>query len=80
MEGKSVLIVDDSDRIREELRSEYSEQGFKVVGECENGLQAIEFLEEHPNIDLVSLDIIMPEMDGIECYRAIRALDQMLEF
>lgn len=74
MEGKSVLIVDDSERIREELRSEYSEQGFKVVGECVNGLHAIEFLEEHPNTDLVSLDIIMPEMDGIECYRAIRSL------
>ncbi len=74
MEGKSVLIVDDSERIREELRSEYSGLGLKVVGECVNGLQAIEFLEENPNTDFVSLDIIMPEMDGIECYRAIRAL------
>lgn len=74
MEGKSVLIVDDSDHIRGELRSAYSAQGFKVVGECINGLEAIEFLEENPNTDLVSLDVIMPEMDGIECYRKIREL------
>ena len=37
-------------------------------------IEAVEFLEENPNVDLVSLDVIMPEMDGIECYRKIRTM------
>ena len=74
MEGKSILIVDDSERVREELRTEYIRLGLKVVGECVDGVEAIEFLEENPNTEIVSLDIIMPEMDGIECYRKIRTL------
>ena len=70
MEGKSVLIVDDSDHVFVRNYAQHIPvKGLKVVGECENGLQAIEFLEENPNVDLVSLDVIMPEMDGIECYR-----------
>ena len=39
MDGKSVLIVDDSHNVREELRSAYSGLGFKIAGECVNGLK-----------------------------------------
>ena len=74
MDGKSVLIVDDSQGARAELSGEYSRLGFKIAGECSNGIEAIEFLEENPGVDLVSLDVIMPEMDGIECYRKIRSM------
>lgn len=69
-----VLIVDDSLRVREHLRKLYQELGHKVVGECSNGLEAIELVREL-SPDLVSLDIIMPEMDGIELYRILRHIE-----
>lgn len=70
-QGKSVLIVDDSAEVRASLRSTYTDAGCHVVGEAENGLEAISLIEEL-NPELVSLDIIMPEMDGAECYHKVR--------
>jgi len=69
-----VLIVDDSQRVREHLRKLYRELGHRVVGECSNGLEAIDLVREL-SPDFVSLDIIMPEMDGIEAYRILRHLE-----
>lgn len=72
--GLKVLIVDDSSRVRRQLRELYEGLGHQVVGECENGLEAIEKVRLL-SPDLVSLDIIMPEMDGIEAYRILRHLE-----
>lgn len=73
VDGLNVLIVDDSADIRFELRDKFEAIGQNVIGECSNGLEAIELVKQLQP-DLVSLDIIMPVMDGIECYRILRSL------
>ena len=70
--GKSVLVVDDLAMVRDQLCKVYESIGMKVVGTAANGVEALKFLQSN-TVDLVSLDIIMPEMDGIECYRKIRS-------
>lgn len=67
------LIVDDSPKVRSELRQLLGRLGWNIVGEAVNGVEALEMAEEFKP-DLVTLDIIMPEMDGIECYRELRRL------
>jgi CheY-like chemotaxis protein len=47
-----------------------------VVRFAENGKQAIEQLKKDANVDAVLMDVMMPEMDGYETTRAIRAMDQ----
>lgn len=69
--GKRVLVVDDVAAIRLATEDCYKQLGFEVVACVENGVEALKFLDTN-QVDLVSLDIIMPEMDGIECYRKIR--------
>ena len=70
LQGKKVLVVDDSKEQRAIAAALYTELGLSVVGEAEDGLEAIEKLEELKP-DIISLDIIMPNMDGIECYSKI---------
>ncbi|MBF0440488.1 MAG: response regulator [Oligoflexales bacterium] len=74
IEGKSVLIVDDSERVRDQLNQLYRSLGMNVAGLAAGGLEAIEVMQK-VNPDLVSLDIIMPEMDGIECYRKMKEME-----
>ena len=69
-QDKKVLIVDDSQLIREDLADLYTEIGLKVIGTAGDGVSAVEQVEKlRP--DIVSLDIIMPEMDGIECFQIL---------
>lgn len=69
-----VLIVDDALFMRNMLRNIFSESGFDVVGEAQNGVEAIEkYRELSP--DLVTMDIVMPEKNGIEALKEIRAVD-----
>ncbi len=67
---KTVLIVDDTKFMRKMLRKMLSEQ-YDVVGEAENGLECLEMVEEH-RPDLITLDVIMPEMDGLEALSEIK--------
>lgn len=70
--SKRILICDDAIFMRTVLNNILSENGYEVVGEAENGEEAVEkFKLLKP--DLVLLDITMPEMDGIE------ALDEILQ-
>jgi len=70
----TVLIVDDATFMRMMLKNMLTEAGHEVVGEAENGVEAIErFKELKP--DLVTMDITMPEMDGVQALKEIRALD-----
>jgi two-component system chemotaxis response regulator CheY len=65
-----VLIADDSEFMRNLLR-EILEEDHEIVGEVENGVEAVEtFKEEEP--DLVMMDIVMPIRDGIEATDEIK--------
>jgi DNA-binding NarL/FixJ family response regulator len=69
---KRTLIVDDYPGVRDGLRALLSlHQGFDIVGEAGDGLEAIELVGElHP--DLVLLDMSMPRMDGMTAIREIK--------
>ena len=65
-----VLIVDDSAIIRNSLQSIIQKQGYEVLGQAANGLDALRLFEELEP-DLVTMDITMPEMDGLSCVEAM---------
>ncbi len=69
--GKKILIVDDDVRNVFALTSVLEASGMEVVY-AENGHDGIEILRGNPEIDLVLMDIMMPELDGYETIRAIR--------
>jgi two-component system chemotaxis response regulator CheY len=70
----SILIVDDHLAIRRALRAAFEHQaGFTVCGEAENGLDAIAKAKMLAP-DLIVLDLRMPQMDGLQAARALKAL------
>lgn len=69
-----VLIVDDAAFMRMMIKDILEKNGFEVVGEASNGLKAVE-LYKSENPDIVTMDITMPDMDGIEAVKAIKAFD-----
>lgn len=65
-----ILIVDDSNVIRKAIHKYIGKYDLEIVGEASNGLIAVEiFKKEFP--DIVTLDITMPEMDGLEALNAM---------
>jgi CheY-like chemotaxis protein len=72
-EGKKVLIVDDDVRNVFALTSVFERRGMEVVF-AENGREGVEALKANPDISLVLMDIMMPEMDGYEATRAMREM------
>ena len=74
MSENNILLVDDAAFMRMMLKDILTKNGYNVVGEAENGAQAVEkYKELKPN--LVVMDITMPEMDGIQAAKAIKAAD-----
>ena len=72
--GARILVVDDAAFMRMMLKDILSKNGFEVVGEAENGQKAVEKWQElRP--DLTTMDITMPEMDGITAISEIRKFD-----
>jgi len=69
--AKTILIVDDSESIREVVNFTLQTAGFEVFS-AGNGKEAVELLDGR-TIDLVITDLHMPEMDGIELIKYIRA-------
>jgi DNA-binding NtrC family response regulator len=64
MKKNTILLVDDDEGVRSLCREELTDQGYQVI-EAENGKEGLEKVKEkHP--DLVILDMVMPEMDGME--------------
>ncbi len=70
--GEKILVVDDDVRNIFAITGMLENQKLRVVF-AENGKDAIDTLKQTPDIDLVLMDIMMPEMDGYETARAIRA-------
>jgi two-component system chemotaxis response regulator CheY len=69
-----ILIVDDAAFMRMMIREIVSKNGYDVCGEANDGVQAIEkFKDLRP--DLITMDITMPEMDGIQALKEIKKID-----
>jgi CheY-like chemotaxis protein len=71
-QDKKVLIVDDDVRNVYALTSALEGKGMEVLF-AENGREGVDTLSEHPEVDLVLMDVMMPELDGYEATRLIRA-------
>ena len=74
-----VLIVDDAMFMRNMIAEifngkNYNNEEYQVVAEAENGIEAVEKYKEH-SPDIVTMDIVMPEMTGIEALKEIMEMD-----
>lgn len=69
-----LLIVDDSSVMRRTIEKNLKEYDLEIIGQASNGLEAIEIIkDEMPEV--VTLDITMPEMDGIACLEEIMKIN-----
>lgn len=76
MQDIRVLVADDEIPARGELKYELATiPGVQIVGECKNGKEVLDFLNVHPNVDILFLDIEMPFMNGLECGKEIQRRD-----
>jgi two-component system chemotaxis response regulator CheY len=70
-----VLIVDDSMFVTKQISQILTSEGFDVIGTASDGQEGFEkYKEQYPNVDLVTMDITMPRMDGVT------ALEKIIEF
>ena len=72
--AKNILICDDAAFMRMMIKDILTKNGYNVAGEAENGAKAVEKYNELKP-DLVRMDITMPEMDGIQALKNIKAAD-----
>lgn len=71
---KKIMVVDDAAFMRGTLKMMLERNGFQVIGEAENGAIAVQkYAELKP--DIVTMDITMPEMTGIEALTKIKEMD-----
>ena len=69
---KKILVLEDEPNIRSFVVINLRRNGYQPI-EAENGMQALEKLEENPDISLALLDVMLPDIDGFEVCRRIRA-------
>ena len=69
-----ILVVDDASFMRMMIKNILTDNGYEIIGEAENGIEALKrYKELEP--DLVTMDITMPDMDGIETVKRILRFD-----
>ncbi len=73
---KKILVVDDEENIRELYKEEFEELGYAVTA-VNDGVQALKAMDA-AKFDLVTLDMRMPDMDGIEALRKMKEKDSTL--
>jgi two-component system, chemotaxis family, chemotaxis protein CheY len=71
---KRILITDDALFMRVMLRNILTKSGYEIAGEAANGIESVEMYRS-VKPDLVTMDITMPEMDGISAVKRIRQID-----
>lgn len=71
---KKILIVDDAAFMRMMIKDILTKDGYEIVGEAENGNMAVEMYKTFQP-DVVTMDITMPELDGLGALKKIRELD-----
>lgn len=69
-----LMIVDDSNIIRNRIQRAYNGDKFTLVATASNGIDAIEKFKTH-RPDVITMDITMPQMEGLECIEKIIAVD-----
>jgi len=67
---KRLLIVDDSSIMRRTIEKNLQEYDLEIIGQASNGVEALKLVEQEKP-DVITLDITMPEMDGIACLEEI---------
>ncbi|MCD6254148.1 MAG: response regulator [Thermotogae bacterium] len=72
--AQKVLIVDDAAFMRMLLKDIITKAGYEVVGEAGNGVEAVQKYKELKP-DMVTMDITMPQMDGIQAIKEIKKID-----
>ncbi len=71
---KNIMLVDDSAFMRTIIKNVLTKNGYSIIGEAENGKIAVE-LYSKLKPDVVFMDVVMPEMNGIESVKNIKAND-----
>jgi DNA-binding response OmpR family regulator len=75
MDKRTILVVDDDQGLRELIRINLEHEGYGVI-QAGNGLQCVSAVREQ-RPDMVILDVMMPEMDGLEACRQVREFSQL---
>ena len=68
-----LLVVDDSSTMRRIIKNTLARLNYKDVAEGEDGLDAWEYLDDHPDIEMLITDWNMPNMNGIELVKKVRS-------
>jgi two-component system chemotaxis response regulator CheY len=71
-----IMIVDDAAFMRKRIRNILTKEGYEIVAESSNGREAVDNYKQFKP-ELVTMDITMPEMDGISALQEIRSIDPM---
>lgn len=72
--SERLLIVDDSSVMRRTIEKNLSDYDLEIIGQASNGAEAVQMVEDEKP-DVVTLDITMPEMDGISCLEEIMKIN-----
>ena len=74
MMKRRLMIVDDSNIMRSKISRTLSQHQLEIVATASNGEEAVQrFMEDQP--DVVTMDLTMPRMDGIQCIRKLKAMN-----